>query len=105
MLAGVPVVASDVVGVRDVVSHDETGLLVPPADPAALAAALLRLRRDEVLARRLAEAGRRAAIDRFDERVPALRVVRVYQELLARVDEPRRRRSGRPAAERSLGAR
>jgi glycosyltransferase involved in cell wall biosynthesis len=39
-LAGVPVVATDVGWIRDVVRHGETGLLVPPGDPALFAAAL-----------------------------------------------------------------
>lgn len=53
MAAGVPVVATDVGGVADVVRDDDTGLLVAPEDPGALAAALLRLLADDELADRL----------------------------------------------------
>lgn len=61
-LSGLPVVSTDVGFVRDVVVPGETGLLVPPGDPAALAAAL-----DDVLARAdaLGVAARRRAVDRF----------------------------------------
>ena len=54
-----PVVASNVGGITDIVADGETGLLVPPADPVALAAALERLATDAPLAQRLADAGRR----------------------------------------------
>jgi len=53
MAAGTPVVATDVGGVADVVRDGDTGLLVPPEDPAALAAAIVRVLRDDELAERL----------------------------------------------------
>jgi glycosyltransferase involved in cell wall biosynthesis len=56
--SGVPVVATDVGGVADVVVDGATGLLVPPDDPDALARALHRLLADPDLARDLAAAGR-----------------------------------------------
>jgi len=57
LAAGVPVVATAVGGVRQTVIDGETGLLVPPRDPAALAGAIRRLLEDRELARRLASAG------------------------------------------------
>ena len=59
MAHGRPVVASAVGGLRDLVKHEETGLLVPPGDRAALRAALERLLGDDALRRRLGEAARR----------------------------------------------
>ena len=53
MATGTPVVATDVGGVRDIVRDDDTGLLVPPEQPGALAAALLRMLTDDALAERL----------------------------------------------------
>src|SRR5256886_15573843 len=57
MTYGVPVIGSDLGGITDIVVDGETGLLVPPQDSAALAAALERLATDRGLARRLGEAG------------------------------------------------
>ena len=53
MAAGVPVVATDVAGIRDVVRAGQTGLLVPPASPPQLAAAIGRLLDDQSLRERL----------------------------------------------------
>jgi glycosyltransferase involved in cell wall biosynthesis len=55
---GRPVVASDVPGIRQVVQDGETGLLVPPEDPPALAQAIGRVLQDASIARRFGEAGR-----------------------------------------------
>jgi glycosyltransferase involved in cell wall biosynthesis len=53
MAAGLPIVATDVAGVPTLISPDVNGLLVPPADPSAIAAALDRLIRDAGLRRQL----------------------------------------------------
>jgi phosphatidylinositol alpha-mannosyltransferase len=67
MSAGVPVVASDIAGYREVVRDDIDGLLVPPGDPGALAEAVGRVLRESDLAKRLSEAGReRAQAFRWD---------------------------------------
>ena len=55
---GTPAVASDSPGLRESVRHEETGLLVPGDDPAALADALQRLARDSALVARLGRGGR-----------------------------------------------
>jgi phosphatidyl-myo-inositol dimannoside synthase len=59
--SGLPVVGGNSGGVPDAVRDGETGFLVPPEDPAALAAAVNRLLGDADLARRIGAAGRRAA--------------------------------------------
>jgi glycosyltransferase involved in cell wall biosynthesis len=66
MAAGLPVVATDVGGVAESVVDGETGLLVPPGDPGALAAALDRLLKDSGLRQRLGTAGRERARRHFD---------------------------------------
>lgn len=58
MAHGRAVVASDVGGLRDLVRHEETGLLVPPRDPVALRAAVDRLLADPSVRRRLGAAAR-----------------------------------------------
>jgi glycosyltransferase involved in cell wall biosynthesis len=66
MAAGLPVVASDVGGVGELVREGETGLLVPPGDPAALGDALRLLLADRGLRRRLGSGGRERAKAFFD---------------------------------------
>lgn len=65
---GIPVVASRVGGIPEAVLHEKTGLLVEPGDPEALDEALSRLLDDAGLRRRLGEAGRRLAEERFGVR-------------------------------------
>jgi glycosyltransferase involved in cell wall biosynthesis len=60
-----PTVASRVGGMPEAVRHEETGLLVPPADPSALAAAIERLLADRGEAQRLGRAGRALMLERF----------------------------------------
>ena len=64
MAAGLPVVASDIGEIGEVLDDGKTGLLCPPGDPAALAGALLRVARDPGLAKRLGRAARRQAATR-----------------------------------------
>lgn len=63
---GVPVVASDVCGLRDTVRHGETGVLVPQGDEAAVAEAIILLLQNEDQRRRLGQAGRRLVEREFD---------------------------------------
>ena len=66
LATGVPVVASDISGIPELVEDDGTGLLVPPRDSEAIARALLRLHDDEDLGRRLGSAGREKVEREFD---------------------------------------
>ncbi len=65
MAASRPLAASRVGGLAEVVVHEETGLLVPPGDPAALATALARLAGDRALRARLGDAGRARVLARY----------------------------------------
>ena len=65
MAAGRPIVATRAGGIPEVVLHGETGLLVPPRDAAALAAAILEMLRDPARRRRFAEAGLARVRERF----------------------------------------
>jgi glycosyltransferase involved in cell wall biosynthesis len=82
LAAGTPVVATDVVGTRDVVRDGETGLLAPPGDVAALAAQVARLLDDGALARRLAVAGRADVLARFSLEAMVARTAATYEALL-----------------------
>ncbi len=75
---GTPVVASRIGGIPDIVEDGVSGLLVPPADADALAAAVRRVLSDPALARRLGEGGRRRLHDRFSWRAIAQRWLDLY---------------------------
>lgn len=79
--AGVPVVAAASAGPRVLLRDEETGLLVPVEDQAALARAMARLGADAALRRRLAAAGAEAYAAEFSE----ARVVALWRAFLARV--------------------
>ncbi len=84
MARGVPVVASAVGGIPEVVTDGVDGRLVPPGDPAALADAIVELLRDPALRHRLGEAGRRTVADRFSIDAQVRAIQAVYDEELAR---------------------
>jgi len=84
MAQGTPVVATAVGGTPEAVVDGETGLLVPPRDPAALSTALERLLGDPDLRRRLGEAGRARVRERFDAAAMERRVLEVYDEVAGR---------------------
>lgn len=65
MACATPVVGSAVGGIPHVVADGETGLLVPPGDPEALAVACTKMLTDGELADRLGAAGRRTAEERY----------------------------------------
>jgi glycosyltransferase involved in cell wall biosynthesis len=82
MACGLPVVASDVGGLREAVEPGRTGLLVTPGEPGALAAALRQL--GDAPQRRIAmgEAARLAAVERFGMAVMARRNIELYRACL-----------------------
>jgi phosphatidyl-myo-inositol alpha-mannosyltransferase len=80
MAAGLPVVASDIPGYREVVRDGVEGLLVSPSDPKALAEAVVTVLTDDELARRLGSAGRERARD-FSWDVVASRLEEIYREV------------------------
>jgi glycosyltransferase involved in cell wall biosynthesis len=82
MLCGAPVVASRSGGLTDVVRHDATGLLVPPGDASALAAALDDVLEHPEKGRALAEAGRMHALASFAPESAARRYATIYRDAL-----------------------
>lgn len=83
LAAGVPCIASEVGGMRDVFVHEESGLHVPPGDPTPLAAAIQRCLDGPDFARRLGEAGIVRAREEFDVSTMGGRTEALYS-ILAR---------------------
>ncbi|HZZ82844.1 MAG TPA: glycosyltransferase family 4 protein [Gemmataceae bacterium] len=81
--SGLPMLATDMPGLADLVRPEKTGLLVPPQAPDALAAALHRLLTDDVLINRMS-GNARHAVSEYDWRNIALRHIALYDSLLAR---------------------
>ena len=81
MAAGVPIVASDIAGYRQVVEHGCEGLLVPPADEHALAHALVDLLREPERRAEMRECGKRKAAQ-YDWSIIAQRVLEYYSALI-----------------------
>ena len=79
MLAAKPVVATSVSSIPEIVVDGETGLLVPPDDDEALAAAILRVLRDPG---RLGEAGLARALGEFSVERMSRRTLAVYERAL-----------------------
>jgi phosphatidylinositol alpha-mannosyltransferase len=80
MAAGLPVVATDIAGYRDVLEDGVQGLLVPPRDAGALAAALRRVLTEPDLAKSLGEAGRDRA-RRYSWDTVTAEIEEVYREV------------------------
>jgi len=83
LIAGRPVVSYDIDGAREVVIPDWTGILVPPQEIDALAAAILRLAGDRELAARYGAEGRRRFADIFHHEYMTEQVRALYARILA----------------------
>ncbi len=81
MASRLPVVATKVGGIPEVVIHGETGLLVPPRNPSALARAILMLYSDKTLASRLGQKGYELVHRKFSAEAMADKVVRLYEKV------------------------
>ncbi len=92
MALAVPVVASAAGGNPELVVNEESGLLVPPRDPAALASAIRRLLTDRPLAQRLARAGRERVEKGFSSEIRLDRIESLYARLIS--EKSRERASG-----------
>ncbi len=82
MAAGVPVVATGVGGVPEIVEHGQSGLLAPPGDVEALGRHAVRLLRDPGQAREMSRRARRFVADEFDIATVTSRHEQLYAELL-----------------------
>jgi glycosyltransferase involved in cell wall biosynthesis len=80
---GLPVVATDIRGCREVVKNGETGLLVPVRDPKALVRAIETLGADAALRRRMGAAGREHIVNNFQQRQVLDRLCAFYRDIEA----------------------
>jgi glycosyltransferase involved in cell wall biosynthesis len=99
--SGVPVIATDIRGCRQVVAHGQTGLLVPLHDPVRLATAIEELALDPALLRQMGVAGRRKAEAEFDDQAVVSKTLDAYERVLTSAKSPMRRRMPWSATEPS----
>jgi glycosyltransferase involved in cell wall biosynthesis len=75
MSSGIPVIASNLSGIPELVLDRRTGLLTPPRDAAAIASALERYYRDLALRKKFGQSGRERVIEEFDLYKNAARLI------------------------------
>lgn len=81
MALGLPVIGTSIGGTTEQVADGETGFLVPPADPEAMAAAIAKLAADPDCRSRMGEKGRQRVGEEFNILTMTDRIVSVYQRL------------------------
>jgi glycosyltransferase involved in cell wall biosynthesis len=84
MAHSVPVVGCATSAIQEVIQDEQTGLLVPPNDPAQFAAAIVRLIKDKPLRERLGSQGRRMAVEKYGAERMARAIEEWFAEVLAR---------------------
>jgi glycosyltransferase involved in cell wall biosynthesis len=99
MLARLPIIASAVSAIPEIVVDGTTGILIPPDDPARLRDAICRLLEDPSLARAYGEAGYERALTSFSVASMADRTIDVYRSALGLPDESRTTASAQESTE------
>ncbi|MDD3375403.1 MAG: GT4 family glycosyltransferase PelF [Candidatus Omnitrophica bacterium] len=84
--AGVPVVATKVGGVVEIIDHEKTGLLVLPRQPEEMAEAVVRLLEDKALAARLVANAKQKILSNYTLEHMASQTLKVYEELLKKIN-------------------
>ena len=84
LACGVPAVATDIGGAREIIRHGETGLVVPPRAPDALAEAIVDILQDRHRARAMGEQGSRDMAARFTPGLLAENTIEAYRTVLER---------------------
>ena len=88
MARGIPVVATHAGGASEIVVHGETGYLVPPRNPEAMAAAILKLLADPLRSIQMGESGKARAQRLFDRRVMVKEYEALYERLAQEAGRP-----------------
>jgi lipopolysaccharide heptosyltransferase II len=81
--AGVPVVATEVGGVVDIVEHNKTGLLIPPADPSGMSCAIMQIFQDLPLAVRLSQNAYKKVQEIYNIDLMVKNTLNVYKDALS----------------------
>lgn len=97
MAAGLPVIATAVGGIPDVIENDRNGILVPPGDIEALAAALLKMLRDPALCSEMGKISRAKIMARFSTSTTMRQIEALYRTLGADPYPSPSARSARPS--------
>ena len=87
MASGLPVIASDVGGLREVVEDDRTGIIVPPTNVPAIASAILRLAESTVLRTQMGTAARARVVENYSMEKMAARTLALYREYVRKTRE------------------
>ena len=82
MAVGVPIVASNVGGIPEIIEDGKTGLLIDPGDIKSLSDAVSKILSDETLARSMGHAAKEAARKRFTVSLACEKTVQAYREIL-----------------------
>ena len=90
MASGVPVIASDVGGIPEVVAHGVTGFLAPMGDVDKMAQHAIELLQDRDIHRRFCSAARRRAVEHFDQNVLVSQYETLYKRVLSGQSSPSR---------------
>jgi glycosyltransferase involved in cell wall biosynthesis len=82
MASGLPIVASDVGGLREVIEHDRTGIIVPPENPAAIGSAIGRLMESAELRAQMGAAARARVVENYSMEKMSARTLALYRTTL-----------------------
>jgi glycosyltransferase involved in cell wall biosynthesis len=83
MAIGTPIISTDVTGIPEILTHEETGIAVPQRDSEALVSASLRLLEDDLLRRRLAGQARKVIEHRFDIRKNSVQLRDLFMDIVS----------------------
>jgi glycosyltransferase involved in cell wall biosynthesis len=87
MALGIPSISTPIEGIPEAIHDGETGLLVPAGEPGLLEAAILRLRTEPDLRRKLSTNGSNYVLETFDQRKTAARIMAAYEKCRVRDEQ------------------